>query len=86
MVETEGRRKRSKDTDHSKLKDVLMSNGELHTHTTSEEFSVYWAIILGPLHSAGAEGGYFPGQRVQNMGMSRHERWLHSLYHVGQSA
>lgn len=57
MVETEGRRKRSKDTDRSKLKDVLMNNGELHTHTTSEEFSVYWAIILDPLHSAGAAGG-----------------------------
>lgn len=37
-----------------------MNNGELHTHTTSEEFSVYWAIILGPLHSAGAGGGVFP--------------------------
>lgn len=33
MVETEGRRKGSKDTDHSKLKDLLMNNGELHTHT-----------------------------------------------------
>ena len=33
MVETEGRRERSKDTDHSKIKKLLMNNGKLHTHT-----------------------------------------------------
>ena len=37
MVETEGKRKNSKDTDRFKLKEQLMNNGELRAYKLPEE-------------------------------------------------